>query len=206
MRRRACRRPTPRSSRRRPTQPAAALPGNDADDGPAQPARRATRSSRDPTVRTALLQAIDRPAIIDEALRAAPRTPRPGSIPPSSPLFDPTARPGRRLRPGGRAQGAQRGRLDAEGRRLAPHGRDKADRRSSSSARRGRRTRLACGRGRASRPTGRPLGLRGRRTSACRPVRSSPTGSRRATSRSRSSTWRSASIRTSTRCSPRARP
>jgi peptide/nickel transport system substrate-binding protein len=47
---------------------------------------------RDPKVRTALLMAIDRPAIID-AVYASLAVSAPGPIPPSSPLFDPAADP-----------------------------------------------------------------------------------------------------------------
>ncbi len=47
---------------------------------------------RDPKVRTALLEAIDRPGIID-AVFASLAVSAPGPIPPSSPLFDPAADP-----------------------------------------------------------------------------------------------------------------
>src|SRR5262249_12645145 len=47
---------------------------------------------RDPAVRTALLAAIDRVGLIDQAY-ASVAAPAPGPIPPSSPLFDPAAEP-----------------------------------------------------------------------------------------------------------------
>jgi peptide/nickel transport system substrate-binding protein len=46
----------------------------------------------DPAVRTALLAAIDRAGLIDQAY-ASVAAPAPGPIPPSSPLFDPAAEP-----------------------------------------------------------------------------------------------------------------
>ena len=74
----------------------------------------------DPAVRTALLAAIDRDALASDAVLDRPPASRPGPIPPSSPLFDPAGGNPPVPYDTAAAEGAEGGRLDAGGRRLAP--------------------------------------------------------------------------------------
>ena len=201
---RACRRQMARGSRRDARQPRAALPGLDADRRPPEPAPGHPEFA-DPAVRTALLEAIDRSAIIATAFAAARgvgQRPDPAVARRCSTRWptrrSPTIRP-RRPQPSRRPAGP---RPPTAGTCRKAQG---APRRSSWSART-----------QASNPAAYAAARGGRRTTGrrsasrsptCRSPRatSSPAGWPRASSRPRSGTSRSASTPISTRCWRRAR-
>ena len=158
---------------------------------------------RDPAVRLALLEAIDRAAIVDDAFGSR-ATVADAPIPPTSWAFDATASAPVPTNAEGRRRGPEEGRLD-EGRRQAPaarregrlHARDpEPGRGDEPGAPRGRRE--------GRRRLGRARPDDERRRGATR-RRRWPSASRRASSRLPSPTSRSATTRTCTRCSRRAR-
>ena len=112
-------------------QPAPALPGRDADRGPAQPARRRTPSSATRRCARRCSRRSTATALV-ESVFAGAAVAAPDPVPPSSPLFDAGGRPGRRRSSRAGEEGAQGRRLDAEGRRLAPARREGAARASRS--------------------------------------------------------------------------
>ena len=124
-----------RGARHGARQPAAALPGIDADHGPLN-LRAGHPEFADPKVRTALLQGIDRAAIIDGAYAKSAATAT-GLDPGGVALVRPGRGPARcRSTAGGRSQGAQGRRVDQEGRRLVPARTPRSRSASSCSARR----------------------------------------------------------------------
>ena len=184
---------------------AAALPGLDADDGPAQPAPEPPGVPR-PAVRTALLEAIDRAGIIDAVVRrargvgAAARSRPARRCSTRRPIRRSRSDAPRRRRPSRPPAGPRR----TDGWHLAR--REEAARRSRCSARTQAPTRWPYAVAEAVAADWKALGLAVTHVgAAARRVRDRPAGDRRR-SRRRSPTSRSASTPTSTRCSRRARP
>ena len=185
----------PRACRRTMTRDLATAPGSRALDYPGSTLTAVLLNLRpghpefaDPAVRTALLEAIDRPTIVSERLRDGRRPRRRGPIPPSSSLFDPPADPPVAVRPGRRGGRAQEGRLDQGRRRLASAEGEGAARRSSCSARTRRPTRPPSRRPRRSPTTGRRSASAVTHVALAAGRRSSRAAWRPASSRPRSAT------------------